>query len=258
MDGYQTAKVRKDGDGMKEREQVYFSNDDKIKAFDKIAERYFRQNFGTLSKTDIDQLMFSILRDSGKDGNKKPINTDDYGLSKLLGISQTRVRSLKQSVQLKFPVEDENWKRIFASLIENARYDDIKKLVKMSIPDVNVLIEIRHLIEVSGWYDEYQLNPKLFQCPLDVFIKLCESLEEEKVQINEETKKKLRELSDKHATDGNKTAFEKLLAGDFKNGIKEFAIEASKEVLCEVLNLIPFAGFTKKAINSLCYAIQRT
>lgn len=250
--------MTKDGDGLKERERVYFTDTDKIKAFNKIAERYFRQNFGTLSKTDIDQLMFSILRDNGKDGNGNPIITDDYGLSKLLGISQTRVRSLKQSVQLKFPMDDYNWKEIFACQIKNARYDDVKKLVKMSIPDVNVLIEVRHLIEMSGWYDEYQLNPKLFQCPLDVFIKLCESLEEEKVQINEETKKKLRELSDKHAVDGNKTAIEKLLAGDFKAGIKEFAIEASKEALCEVLNLIPFAGVAKIAINSLCYAIQKT
>ena len=243
---------------MSERKQVFFTDDDKIVAFDKIAERYFQQNFGTLSKTDIELLMFSILRDNGKDAQGEPLSADDYSLSKLLGIRQTRVRSLKQNVQLKFPMEDYNWKEIFVRQIENARYDDVKKLVKMTIPDVNVLIEVRHLIETIGMYDEYQLNPKLFQCPLDVFIKLCESLEEEKVQINEETKKKLRELSDKHATDGNKTAIEKLLAGDFKAGIKEFTIEASKEALCEVLNLIPFAGIAKIAINSLCYAIQKT
>ena len=242
---------------MSEREQVFFTDGDKTAAFDKIAERYFQQNFGTLSKTDIDQLMFSILRDNGIDAHGEPLSADDYSLSKLLGISQTRVRSLKQNAQLKFPMEDYNWKEIFVSQIENARYDDVKKLVKMTISDPNVMNELRHFIEQNGWYDEYQLNPKLFQCPLDVFINLCEDLEGGTIQLDKKTKEKIRKLANSDTTDGNKTAIEKLLAGDFKAGMKDFIIEASKEMVCEVLKLLPFGGIAQIAINSLCTVIRK-
>jgi len=35
-----------------------------------------------------------------------------------------------------------------------------KRKVKVMIPEITVMMELRHFIEQNGWYDEYQLNPK--------------------------------------------------------------------------------------------------
>lgn len=75
-----------------------FTADEKAAAFDKISALYFAQNFGSTSKADFETLMFSeYIEQHIKHG----LPYDDYTLSKELGLTQSRIRALKERKELK-------------------------------------------------------------------------------------------------------------------------------------------------------------
>ena len=82
-----------------EAKEIYnelFKDEDKVKAFDKIAEKYYFSNFGSTSKTDFETLMFSIYIEQLLKKNQVDYNAySDYTLSKQLGITQSKVSNLK-------------------------------------------------------------------------------------------------------------------------------------------------------------------
>ena len=152
--------------------------------FDKIAEHYFNRNFGQTSKTDMDLLMFhfyfekmtSIYTD--EDGTLDYSQCSDYRISKELGITQQRVRNLKVKNKLVYPPEEErDWKKEFAKLTKNARYDQISKKVIVNIPDPNLYLEIQNFIEEKGAFVEKQLNSKILQIRAEYYIDLVISFE---------------------------------------------------------------------------------
>lgn len=224
--------------------EISFTTEEKIELFNKIAERYYNRNFGTMLKADMDTLIFSAYIEHCL---KNGLPYDDYTLSIQLGITENRVRSLKERKQLQYPYDQYKWKEAFVELIPNAKYNDRKKMVQLSIGDVNLLKDVRHFIYENGWYDEFQLNPKLFQCRLDFFINLSNKLGEA-VPISDENRSALKKLE---ANEGTKTAIKKLIAGSFEDGIKELTLSASKEIIIEVLKLLPFGGLASKAVESL-------
>lgn len=146
-----------------------FTDKEKIDLFDKFSERYFNRNFGTLLKAYIDTLIFSAYIEHCLDNG---LPYDDYTLSNQLGITETKVRSLKERKQLQYPYDKYDWKEAFVALIPNAKYNDLKRLVQINIGDVNLLKDVRNFVYSNGWYDEFQLNPKLFQCSLE-FLSVC-------------------------------------------------------------------------------------
>lgn len=82
------------------KSSVDFSVEEKAEAFDSISELYFDRNFGSTSKSDFETLLFSIyIEHLIKNG----LPYDDYIMSKTLGITETRVRALKERKQLKYP-----------------------------------------------------------------------------------------------------------------------------------------------------------
>lgn len=127
--------------------EMAFSEQEKRAAFDKIAELYYNRNFGETTKSDFETLLFSIyiehLMDNGLD-------SDDYTMSIQLGISESRIRTLKERKQLKYPRENYVWQNEFANLVQCARYDKTTKMVKMSIEDVNLMKEVRHFVIHNG------------------------------------------------------------------------------------------------------------
>lgn len=229
-----------------------FTESEKREAFDRIAAHYYQGNFGSLSKSDLDVLLFTILLEHCRSNGER---TDDYALSKLLGITQSRVRTFKQKSQLQYPGELD-WQGAFVECIQNAHFDEIKGLVKVSIPEVNVLIELRQFMLDQGWYDEYQLNPKLFQCRLEIFIALCAKLTGGMEEFPEETKKQLEELKSK-LPEKESPGLGKLIGGQLQDGLIEFAKNASIEMLCEGLKLLPFGGLAGKAIKLLIDVIKK-
>lgn len=229
-----------------------FSSENKAVAFDRIAEHYFQRNFGTMSKSDLETLLFDIYLERLLD---KQENFDDYTMSKQLGITQSRVRTLKVRKELQYPRQGFKWEEAFVESICKATYDEQTKSVEVPIPDVNVLAELRYYMECRGWFDEYRLNPKLFQCRIGFFLELCKSLSNEEIIVSDEAKSKLRELNS--ANKGKfATAIQEIVSGSVKEGLKDLTLSASKEVVLEVLKLIPFGGLAGQAISALETVIE--
>lgn len=240
---------------MDTKEQEFGFSEQEIRhAFQLIAEAYFNRNFGTMAKADFETLLFSIYIEHCLDNG---LPYDDHTLSRTLGIGQNRVRALKLKKELKYPYESFCWKKAFVECISGARYDEVKRLVKVAIPDVNVLTELRSYLESQGWYDEYQLNPKLFQCRADIFLQLCRSLDQEgSAQLSPDAKDTLRDLEKEAKSQEEKSALKEILSGSMEDGMKKLAISASKEILQAVLNLLPFGGLAGKAIRAFADVLQ--
>lgn len=227
-----------------------FSDEFKIRVFDKIAMEYFDRNFGSMSKSDLETLLFSeyieYLIETGQD-------FDDYTMSKQLGITQSRISSLKERKELKYPINREYWRDAFAETVKYAKYDEEKKRIIIPIEDTNVRIEVRHFIDQMRWFDEYQLNRKLLTLPMGCFLELCTRLNEDDV-FNAETKKRIKALGKKEGAGKAVSEFSK----DFTiEGFKKFAAEASKQLLIDALGLMPFGGTAKVIISYFCDVIDK-
>ena len=163
---------------------VQFSDEEKIALFDVIADHFYKANFGQMSKSDIELMMFRFYMEKmiatyqNEDGTIDYRKCSDYKISKELGITQQRVRNLKIKKELIYPTQYD-WKSALASLTENAKYDKITNKIVLNIPDPNLYIEIQNFIEEQGAYVEKQLNSKVLQIRAEYYIDLIISLEED-------------------------------------------------------------------------------
>lgn len=138
-----------------------------------IQKQCLTRNFGTLSKSEFDLLLFHYyLLDRQEKAVGKYVT--DYEIGRDLGLTIQRVRSLRERDALKQEPND-GWKDAFERCLPNA-HCDVNRDVKIPVPDVNVMKEVRNYFEAHGLYDEYHQNPKLFQCKLDVLIAVCINL----------------------------------------------------------------------------------
>lgn len=215
---------------------------EKIKLADKISDFYFEKNFGSMSKSDFETFLFSVYVEHCLDADE---DIDDYTLSKQLGITQSRVRTLKERKELKYPREKFNWKESFANEIKNAKYDQNDHYVKVIIQDVNVMIEIRHLIEEKGWYDECSLNKKLLRIPLDCFTEICLKDEDTSQLFTEENKKLLKKIASANPE------LNSILDNFSQETLKKFFMSASKEAILLVIQALPFGGIAGNAFKFL-------
>lgn len=163
---------------------VNFTNEEKIKIFDNLAPLFFEKNFGRLSKADMEAFMFhyyfeKVLEDSKIDSDLIDYNKcSDYKIGKDLGITQQKVKNLKIMNELLYP-SMRDWKKDFASLTKNARYDKTARRIILNIPDPNLYLELQNYIEEQGGYIEKQLNGKILQIRPEYYIELITYLETE-------------------------------------------------------------------------------
>lgn len=87
-----------------------FDNETKQAFFNEIAENYFNKNFGTMLKSDFETLIFSYFIENIIE---KGQNFDDYTLSKQLGISESRIRVLKERKNSNIHIKNMTGKRLF-------------------------------------------------------------------------------------------------------------------------------------------------
>lgn len=174
-------------------QKLFTTDKDKADCFDELCKRFYEHNFGQVSKTDIELLMFHFyitkLNAMAKNGNAQ--NTD-YAVSKELGISQQKVRNLKTKEFLVYPQKSGwDWKEDFSKLISHATLDEERKMIQMSIEDPNLFNELKNHIEEQGSYVDIQLNSKLFKVRVDQFLDLALSVEDDakKKEIREGLKK---------------------------------------------------------------------
>lgn len=227
-----------------------FTDEEKIEIFDTIADKYFVRNFGSMTKADFETLLFSEYIEHCIKNN---LPYDDYSLSKELGITQSRIRALKERKELKYPYKEFCWQIAFSESVKNAKFDEHDHYVKMIIQDVNVMNEVRHFIEMAGWYDECSLNKKLLRVPLDCFTEICYRSETFDYVFTEDTKKAIKKLS------CAKDTYVKSLLNDFtKDGLEAFLMSATKSVIKDVLKLLPFGGLAKTIFGYLIKVIEES
>lgn len=211
--------------------ELFKTDKDKANAFDQIAQCYYFGNFGKMSKTDFDVLMFSIYLEKILEKNENDMNSySDYKLSKLLGITQSKVSNLKVKKELAYPYKKFDWKKSFSRLLEKARFDDGK--IKINIPDKNLYNEIKNAIEVNGGYVEKQLNSSLLQVPVEYYLDLVYSVSDDKEK--EKIISKLNKAYHKEIASKEKIENESI-RDIFKNGVLEGAKDIFKGVTCEFI-----------------------
>ncbi len=175
--------------------QTLFPDDaSKATAFDKIAKEYYAGNFGRMQKSDFETLLFSIYLDQILNLSKDdPFSYNDYKLSKSLGISQSKVRTLKIKKELQYPRQDFNWQEEFFRISANARYE--KGKIKVHIPDPNLYLELKNAVEVAGGFVDLTLNGNslLQVSPKDFFdLLVAVSGEEDRNVLLKELEKKMK------------------------------------------------------------------
>ena len=230
--------------------QSTFKDKEKIALFDKIEKLYFDKNFGSTSKADLEILLFSVYIEHCID-NGEPY--DDYTLSKVLGITQTRIRSLKEKKELKYPRNNFEWEDAFAKAVETAKYDDNDHYVKIIIQDVNVMNEVRYFIEQKGWYDECSLNKKLLRIPLSCFVEICSKDNGLNELFSDEAKHNISKLK------LEESAVVEFMKDFSKDGLKTFLMKGSKEAICLVLKALPLpaSGVLGVAFAFLTKAMEK-
>lgn len=205
--------------------------------FDEITAHYYNHNFGSFSKSDIDLLMFKFFLEKEIENNVNGDNlldynsVSDYEISKKLGITQQRVRTLKIKKQLIYPTEY-NWQKSLSALLKNARFDKESQKVVISTPDPNLLIEIQNYVEKHGGYIATQFNRKLLQIRIEYFIELAVLVNE-----NEYTTKETIKLLKKHIKDSNKneTIFD-------ENNIGKSLLDAGVNITSIIANITTILG----------------
>ena len=129
-----------------------FTNEEKIEIFDKLSTLFYKQNFGRVSKSDIEAFMFHCYYEKLVENSKTENDVIDYNkcsdyvISKELGITQQKVKNLKIKDQLLYP-STRDWKKDFAQLTQFATYDEITHRISLNIPDPNLYLEIQNYIE---------------------------------------------------------------------------------------------------------------
>lgn len=207
---------------------LFTTSDEKAAAFDKIVEKFYYMNFGTTNKSDIETLMFSIYIEQILKKNQENMDEySDYTLSKLLGITQSKVSNLKVKKELLYPYKEFNWKESFKRISDRAVYEDGK--IKLFIPDRNLYLELKNAIETNGGYIEAQLTSNLLQVRLPYFLDLLVAITDE--ADRDKLRRKLREKLDANNNDENLPEY-----SSFGKAIKEQIKEGGVELVLELLS----------------------
>ena len=207
-----------------------FTDEQKVCAFDEIAKHFYNGNFGTMQKSEVDLLMFSIYIEHILDKSEDDINSySDYELAKQLGITQSTVSNLKVKKQLKYPYEKFDWRKSFKRVCKNARLESGK--MKINLRDKNLYYELKNQIDMSGGYVEGSLTPNLLIITPEEFFDLTKTIMTPKEidGLEEIIKEKNREEKD-FCEKFEKASTGEILKAKFGAGMVSMVLEAIKIV----------------------------
>lgn len=210
---------------------IYFTDEQKIKYFDEICEKFYKRNFGLASKSEIDLLLFKFYYDTFSDceeSSKHKIS--DYTISKELGITQTRVRNMRIKKELVYPHIDVNWKEKFLEIVPSAHFDRNTHKVTINIGDPNIFLELENYIDVHNMYFEKQLNQKNFTLRVEYFIELLISIDD-----SVDKKKVTKRLKDQMLED------DELTKPIYKDSLGKIMIEKSLDASSLLANITAIA-----------------
>jgi len=168
--------VRTDVDNLREKYNELFCNDElKARAFDKIAENYYLGNFGSMQKSDIEVLLFSLFIERILKKSEDDLSTySDYTLAKQLGVTQSKISALKVKKQLQYPYDGFDWKKSFERVCKNARYEN--KKIYINLRDRNLYYELKNAVDEKGGFVETTLTSNLLVISVADFYDLTQSI----------------------------------------------------------------------------------
>lgn len=227
---------------MQRYNELFPDDASKAQSFDKLAALYYDRNFGQTQKADFETLMFSLYLDRILDENEEDMSGySDYTLSKLLGITQTKVSNLKVRKELLYPYEQFSWRESLKRVINRARYEEGKIIIP--IPDKNLFLEIKNAIEESGGFIDIQLNSTLLQIRPEFFVDLMVAIYEGEVQRDIIRKK----LSNNLRKRGMENA--RVMEAINRKSISELLKEQSVSIIADIIvDCVPVVG---KAVGNL-------
>lgn len=171
--------------------------------------------------------MFSLLLDQILDQSEEDINTySDYTLAKQLGVTPSKINSLKLKKQLQYPYESFNWKVSFQRCCKNARLDGGK--IKINLRDVNLYYELKNQVEIMGGFAETSLTRNLLVISPEDFFKLTE-------ELMTETERTTLENAIRMANSSNKDFLADLEKESFPSAMKRQLGSEIIDVLFDVL-----------------------
>lgn len=229
--------------------KILIKEEKKAEAFDFIIENAFRSGFGTLSKTELDAILFAALM---KFGEKQ--ETTNLELSKVLQITQRRIQNLKESVSVKYlQINEEEAIAEFIDKLEYAKRDD--KYIDIPINDVAVKNEIEGILDKNNILLHSQLNPKIFRIRIDDLMEMMivfETIENKDLGL-EEIKQGIIEkikVSDEMLLEKYDIVFEN--DEEIYPELKDKLLKSGVDISLGLIELLlPGGGVTTKVISKL-------
>ena len=207
----------------------------KINAFENIVSNYYLNNFGSMSKADMELLLFSIYLDQCMETwPDEPERYSDFQLAKIFGITQTRIRSLREKKELKYPSEFK-WEEKFPLICEKAEYESGK--VRLFVRDSRLYNELCNIVMDMGSYSETTMTRNLLIVSPPVFVDLMVAASDE--QGDKEMRKKLQKILKDNKIDEDEYLKEEKT---FRQIFREAESDLAKEILLSVLKEIPLVG----------------
>lgn len=207
-----------------EYDRLFYPPEKKIEAFDQIAERFYMANFGEMQKVDFETLLFSLYLERILDESQESMNTySDYELSKHLGLTQSKINTLKIRKELKYPYYKFHWKEAFKRILGNAVYENGK--IRLNIQDPNLYLEVKNAIESCGGYVA-KSQPVLQVLP-EFFVDLMMVVEE----VEPKEREKICEIVQQYLKSRNLDGSRELKAGAFGNWATKIGLHLGKEVV---------------------------
>lgn len=230
------------------------SPQNKARLFDELVVEYCAHSFGSLSKKEVDLLVFRLMRESGR----IKLDADMQEMSRQLMVPVSKVRSLLYELQLRDKnTNNENWFRTaILTVLKNAR-------VKMDggEPTVWVVIEsplLRKELEArakrNASFVDTSFNRELLKLDMAIYARLLEDVAPNEYKIIQEAAlKKLRKTNPKATTPLLEEALRIFVTEFASSGGKEagqkitaIAIDLSLGLLTGDMGI---AGFVRKFLN---------
>lgn len=136
----------------------------------------FSRKFGSFTKTDYEVLMFTAYLDS----LKRPAR--DYEISIELGITESRVRTLRIKSQLLYP-RDLKWVDELSKSIEHGYYDKMTGQITVTFEDPSVQSLMKNKIEENFGTVGQSINVKHLILPVESFLILAAHAEKDNSSI---------------------------------------------------------------------------
>lgn len=158
--------------------------EDQYKEFgEKFVERFMAHGFGSMTKSEVDILVFHLLSGSAEIKNKS-----NYHIANKLQITESKVKSLRLNSALKY--KQANHKDVLASIVTRVT-DEMGKpefegdKVTITLENPVEQRELEHAIKSVGRNIEYGINRELLKItPIALFELVVSNLENPEQEFN--------------------------------------------------------------------------